>query len=132
MKMRLETDLPEDLEELIRKVIGAAIDVHRQLGPGFIESIYEQALCYELDLREIKYERQKEIVIPYKQIKLIGQRLDMLVEGQILLELKAIEQIAPIHEAQLLSYLKSTGLRAGLIINFNVKQLKYGIKRIVV
>ena len=129
--MRLESALPEDLETLIREVIGMAIEFHRQLGPGFIESIYEQALCHEFDSRSIRYERQKPIVIPYKTIKLSGQRLDLLVEGKLILELKSIEQIAPIHEAQLLSYLRSTGLRAGLIINFNVKQLKYGIKRMV-
>jgi len=99
MKMRIESSLPEDLEVLIRDVIGIAIEVHRQLGPGFIESIYEQALCYEFDLRGIAYERQKAITIPYKTIQLTGQRLDLLVEGKLLLELKSVEQIEPIHEA---------------------------------
>jgi GxxExxY protein len=130
--MKVTSNLPEELEELIRNVIGAAIEVHRHMGPGFIESIYEQALCHELNLRKIKFERQKEIVITYKGFKMSGQRLDILVAGQLILELKSVEQVMPIHVAQLISYLKSTGLRAGLLINFNVQQLKSGIHRVVV
>jgi GxxExxY protein len=132
MNMRIESDLPPDLEDTIRKVIGAAIEVHRNLGPGFLETIYEQALCYELDQRSISYARQKEIAIPYKSTKLIGQRFDMLVECRLILELKAVDMLMSIHEAQIISYLKALQLRAGLLINFNVKVLKYGIKRIIV
>jgi GxxExxY protein len=132
MKMKVASNLPEELEELIRTVIGAAIEVHRHLGAGFIEGIYEQALCHELNLRGITFERQKEITIVYKGLKMSGQRLDILVEAQLILELKAVEQIMPLHVAQLISYLKSTGLRAGLLINFNVQQLKSGIHRVVV
>jgi GxxExxY protein len=131
MKMRLESNLPDDLETLVRNVIGAAIEVHRHLGPGFLETIYEQALCYELSTRGITFERQKEIVVPYKNISISGQRLDIVVEGQVIVELKTVEQLLPLHEAQLLSYLKSTGIRVGLLINFNVKQLKTGMKRMV-
>lgn len=131
MRLKVESDLPDDQEELIRQTIGAAIEVHRLLGPGFLESIYEQALCHELSMRGIAYERQKEIIVPYKNVHLTGQRLDILVAKKLILELKAVEQIIPIHEAQLLSYLKSTGLRAGLIINFNVRRVKDGIRRMV-
>jgi GxxExxY protein len=132
MRMKIASDLPEELEELIRTVIGAAIEVHRHLGPGFIESIYEPSLSHELSLRGIKFERQKSIIINYKGLKISGQRLDILVEGQLILELKSVEEIAPIHVAQLISYLRSTKLRAGLLINFNVQQLKSGIHRVVV
>jgi GxxExxY protein len=132
MRLKVASDLREDLEELICTVIGAAIEVHRHLGPGFIETIYEQSLCHELSLRGVKFERQKEIIINYKGLKMPGQRLDILVEGRLILELKSVEEIAPIHVAQLISYLKSTKLRAGLLINFNVQQLKSGIHRVVV
>jgi GxxExxY protein len=131
MTLRIESSLPDDVEELIHRIIGAAIEVHRCLGPGFLESIYERALCHELGLRGIGYESQKEILVPYKGINIPGQRLDLLVEGKLVLELKAVDEIAPIHEAQLLSYLKTTGIRAGLIINFRVRQLKSGIRRMV-
>ena len=118
-------------EKLINRVIGAAIEVHRQLGPGFLESIYERALCYELELLGIPFETQVEILVPYKEISIPGQRLDLVIDNFLILELKAIEHILPIHEAQLLSYMKSTGLKVGLVINFNVKQLKSGIRRMV-
>ena len=129
--MQLDSPLPEVTEALIRNVIGAAIEVHRHLGPGFVESIYEQALAFELAERGVSFERQKEILVPYKGQFLPGQRLDFLVGQQIIFELKAVAQLLPIHQAQLLSYLKSTALRAGLLINFNVHQLKLGIKRVI-
>jgi len=131
MGLRLKSRLPDELEGLITEVIGAAIEVHRNLGPGFIESVYEYALCHELELRDIPYERQKEILVPYKDITISGQRLDLLVDGRLILELKAVEEISKVHEAQILSYLKSTGTRIGLIINFNVKRLKDGLRRMV-
>jgi GxxExxY protein len=123
--------IPEEDEELARRVIGAAIEVHRHLGPGFLESIYRRALCHELSLRGIPFEDEKELVVPYKDIRIPGQRLDILVAGRILLELKTVEAFAPIHQAQLLSYLKATGLRPGFLINFKVLVLKDGIKRLV-
>ena len=129
--MRIESDLPTELEVLMSVVIGAAIEVHRHLGPGFVESIYEQALCYELMERKVPFERQKEIAVPYKRAVLTGQRLDLLVDARLILELKAVAQILPIHEAQIMSYLKALNLRAGLILNFNVKQMRLGIKRLV-
>lgn len=129
--LSVASKLSEDKELLISRVIGAAIEVHRQLGPGFLESIYERALCYELESLGIPFEQQVDILVPYKEIVIPGQRLDLVVDNFLILELKAIEQILPIHEAQLLSYMKSTGLKVGLLINFNVKQLKSGIKRMV-
>ena len=130
-RLAVESKLPQDLEDLTYKVIGAAIEVHRHLGPGFLESIYEDALCHELELRGIPYERQREIVVPYKDIQIDGQRLDLVVDGRVLVELKTVDAIAPIHEAQLLSYLKTTSLQVGLIINFKEKRLKDGIRRFV-
>jgi GxxExxY protein len=121
-----------DLNQLSSKVIGAAIEVHKHLGPGLLESAYEECLCHELGLRGILYERQKELPIQYKNRKLdCGYRLDMVVEGAIILELKACERLEPIHEAQLLTYLKLSGLRLGLLVNFNVPILKNGVKRIL-
>ena len=101
--MQLDSPLPEVTEALIRNVIGAAIEVHRHLGPGFVESIYEQALAFELAERGVSFERQKEILVPYKGQFLPGQRLAFLVGQQIILELKAVAQLLPIHQAQLLS-----------------------------
>jgi GxxExxY protein len=132
MALRVRSDLPEALEALIQRVIGAAIEVHRHLGPGFVEKIYERALLHELKLQGIKVESQKEITVPYQDTLISGQQLDLLVEGQLILELKAVDQLTSIHEAQILSYLKAAGLRAGLLINFNVRMLKEGgICRIV-
>ena len=118
-------------EALAHQVIGAGIEVHRFLGPGFLESIYSKAMEHELRTAGLVVEREKEILVPYKDIQISGQRLDLLVGGRIIVELKAVESIAPIHEAQLISYLKSTRLRLGLIINFRVPVLKDGVRRIV-
>ena len=129
--MTIAADLPEETEQLIHQTIGAAIEVHRHLGPGYIELIYERARCHELSLRSIAYEFEKPITVPYKGLQIPGQRLDVVVDNRLILELKTVEAISPIHEAQLLSYLRSTGIRAGLIINFKVSQLKQGIRRFV-
>jgi len=120
-----------DINELTGSVIGAAIEVHKALGPGLLESVYEECLCRELNLRGIPYQRQKEIPIEYKGSKLdCGYRIDILVAETLILEIKACESLQRIHEAQLLTYLKLTGLKVGLVINFNVPVLKEGIKRI--
>ena len=120
-----------DINNLTGEVINAAIEVHKNLGPGLLESIYEECLCHEFGLRKIPYERQKELPIEYKGIRLNANfRLDALVNEQLILEIKACEALLPIHEAQLLTYLKLTGLKLGLLINFNVPMLKDGIKRI--
>ena len=120
-----------DINDLTGKVIGAAIEVHKALGPGLLESTYEECLCIELGLREIPYERQKWLPIQYKGVELeTGYRIDILVGDSLILELKACESLEPIHEAQLLTYLKLTGIKIGLLINFNVAVLKEGIKRL--
>ncbi len=120
-----------DIDELTSKVINAAIEVHKSLGPGLLESAYEECLCREFDLREIKYERQKDLPVQYKGITLnCGYRLDMVVEGKLIVELKACSALEPIHEAQLLTYLKLAGFKIGLLINFNVPVLRMGIRRI--
>jgi len=121
-----------DINKLTRDVIGAAIEVHKILGPGLLESAYEECLCHELKLRNISYERQKELPIEYKGIKLdCGYRLDIVVASKLILELKSCNNLEPIHKAQLLTYLKLTGIKIGLLINFNVPILKQGIKRII-
>jgi GxxExxY protein len=113
-------------------VIGVAIEVHRQLGPGFVENIYKLAMRHDLRLQGIPFECEKEIKVPYKDIQIGGQRLDLLVGGQLILELKAVEKLTGIHEAQIHSYMKTTGLKIGLLINFNVRLLKEdGIVRIL-
>ena len=129
MKTLIEPDQKAD--ELARAVIGAAIEVHRQLGPGFLESIYEEALCVEFENRQIPFERQKEISVSYKSRQIGVQRVDFLVGQSLIVELKAIEALADIHKAQVISYLKATHLSLGLLINFNVPVLKDGIQRIV-
>jgi len=121
----------EKLDELAKAVIGAAIEVHRELGPGFLESVYEEALCVELKLKGIPFERQVPIAVDYRGYRVGESRLDLLVDQALAVELKAVDVLAPIHHAQVLSYLKALGGRLGLLINFNVPVLKNGIKRIV-
>lgn len=116
--------------ETTQQIIGAAIGVHRQLGPGLLKSAYEECLCYELTSRKLSFERQKSIPLVYKEAKLdCGYRLDVLVEGKIVVELKSVEGLGPIHEAIILTYPKLSGHRLGLLINFNVPLLKDGIRR---
>ena len=120
-----------DINKLTAEVIGAAIEVHKILGPGLLESAYEECLCHEFGLRAMPHERQKELPIEYKGVTLdCGYRLDVVVAKMLILELKACERLEPIHEAQLLTYLKLTGIKIGLLINFNVPVLKQGIKRL--
>ncbi len=123
--------VPTGLDELARDVIGGAIEVHRELGPGFLESVYEAALAIELADRGFAVERQSPIRVQYKGHDVGEGRMDMLVERKLIVELKTVEEFAPIHTAQVLSYLKSTGLRLGLLVNFNVPRLKDGLKRII-
>jgi GxxExxY protein len=119
------------LDELARAVNGAAIEVHRVLGAGFLESVYEQALAIEFGLRQIPFQRQHPIALKYKG-QMVGEaRLDFLVGDQLIVELKAVDTIHPIHHAQVLNYLKATGLQLGLLLNFNVELMRDGIKRIV-
>ena len=120
------------LDTITGQVIGAAIDVHRALGPGLLESAYEACLAFELAGRGPMVERQKPLPIKYKEVELeAGYRLDLLVDRKVVVELKAVEHIAPIHKNQLFTYLRLSGHRVGLLINFNVKVLKSGIHRVV-
>lgn len=122
----------EEINSLTEIIIGAGIEVHRNLGPGLLESAYEACLEFELKKRGLKVERQVELPLRYKEVHLdCGYRLDLLVNGVVIIEVKAVNEIAPIHHAQLTSYLKLSGCRVGLLINFNVMLLKDGIKRIV-
>jgi GxxExxY protein len=122
----------ESLNDLSSEVIGAAVAVHQVLGPGLLESAYEMALCHELGLRGLNFERQKSLPLVYKGVSIEpGYRLDLLIENQLIVELKAIDKLAELHEVQVLTYLRLTGIRLGLIINFNVPLLTQGVRRIV-
>ena len=130
-KQRVEQGF-EEINELTKVIIGAAIEVHRTLGPGLLESAYEACLSYELAQRGLRFERQKPLSVVYKGINLdIGYRLDLLIEDQVVVEVKAVDELAPIHHAQLLSYLKLSGYKVGLLINFNVLILMNGLRRVV-
>ena len=119
--------------ELTELIIGAAIEVHRELGPGLLESAYEAALAHELALRGVRFARQKEMPVRYKGFLIeVGYRLDLLVEDQVIVELKAVTEMHPIYEAQLITYLRLSNIRVGLLINFNVPRLKEGIIRRIV
>jgi GxxExxY protein len=119
-------------DPLTHEIIGAALEVHRLLGPGLLESAYEECLAHELSIRKLEFRRQVPVPVVYKGVKLeCGYRIDILVAGSVVLELKSIEAIAPVHEATLLTYLRLSGNTLGLIINFNVTILKDGIRRFV-
>lgn len=117
-------------DNLTREIIGAAIEVHRALGPGLLESIYEEALCVELELRGLAFSRQVGIDVVYKERVIKGQRIDVIVEHEVVVEIKSLSKVPEIVLAQVLSYLKATGLKRGLIINFGEKRLVDGIKRV--
>ena len=118
---------------MTEQIIGAAIQVHRELGPGLLEASYETCLRHELTLQGLKFERQKAIPISYKGIALeAGYRLDFVIEKQVIVEIKSVSQLLPIHEAQLLAYLKQAGGGRGLLINFNVQLLKNGLRCLIV
>lgn len=119
------------LNELTNKIIGCAIKVHKQLGPGLLESIYEKALCIELELARLAFEVQKELKVKYRGKPIGEYRMDLVVEKSVVLELKCVENLNPVFNAQLLSYTKLGGYKLGLLINFNKKLLKDGIKRFI-
>ena len=119
-------------DELSNDIVGAAIEVHRELGPGLLESAYEAALCYELSARNLSFKRQQHLPVVYKDVRLdCNYRIDLLVEDLVIIELKAVERMEPLYEAQLITYLKLANLWLGLLLNFNVPVMKDGIKRIV-
>jgi len=120
------------MKEITQKIIGAAIEVHKTIGPGLLESAYEECLAHEMRIRGLNFERQVPLPVVYKGVTLdCGYRLDFLVERAVVVELKAVESLQPIHEAQVLTYLKLGGWTVGLLINFNVSVLRDGIKRVV-
>lgn len=120
-----------EINQITEKIIGAAIEIHKTLGPGLLESAYEECLCYELSRARISFRRQVDLPVSYKEVKLdCGYRIDILVEEEVIIELKTVEKLLPIHEAQLLTYLKMMDKRLGLLISFNVPVLRDGIKRI--
>lgn len=121
-----------EINDVSGLIVDAAVNVHKKLGPGLLESLYEEALCYELDKRELFFERQKQLQVPYDDIFLQADfRLDLVVDDRIVVELKTVEKILPIHEAQLLTYLKITNAKLGLLLNFNSFLMKDGIRRII-
>jgi GxxExxY protein len=125
-----DAEVVKNLNELTEAIIGSAMEVHRALGPGLLESTYEMCLCRELSIRGLRFQRQVPIAVEYKGVKLdCGYRADVVVEDSVLVEIKAIDSLQSIHEAQLLSYLKLGGWKIGLLINFNVELLKHGLRR---
>jgi len=121
----------DQLNEITEKIIGCAIEVHRHLGPGLLENVYEEALCVEFDLQGLRYGRQVKVPVNYKGRAIAEYRIDLLVEGSIVVEIKSVERYDPVFAAQVLTYLRVTSKRVGLLINFNSKLLKEGIKRFV-
>ena len=119
-------------EELTEQILGAAIEVHKALGPGLLESVYEECLCHEFGLRSLSFERQVEVPLVYKGARLAPiLRLDVIVEGRVILEIKSVDRLQSIHDAQLLTYLKLTGKKIGLLLIFNEQLLRKGLRRIV-
>lgn len=131
MALRIASSLPVDVEALITRIIACAIEVHRHLGPGFLERIYAEALAIELALNGLAFERERSLAVAYKGHAIRGQRIDLIVENAVIVEVKAVAALDPIFQAKLISYLRTTGCRAGLLINFNSRLLKDGLKRIV-
>src|SRR5262245_34877516 len=129
--LRIQSSLPNHLEDLVHRIIGCCIAVHRALGPGLLESIYARAIQLELAFNGIGFEREKAIPVRYRDELLCTQRLDLVIENQVILEVKSVERLSPVHRAQVLSYLHISGLRLALLVNFNVPVLQEGIKRIV-
>ncbi len=129
--LRVESTLPAETEQLITQVIGLCIEVHRVLGPGLLESTYVRAVCIELGAAKVSHERERLIAITYKCVPLARYRLDLVVADQLVLEIKCVERLQPLHRAQLLAYLRAAKIRAGLLVNFNVEVLREGIKRVV-
>jgi len=129
--LRVRSPLSQEVESVVTKVMDCAFALHRELGPGFKEIIYERAFRLELDSRGIRFESERTVEVKYRSWLIPGQRIDLIVEGVVLVEIKAVPRLKQLHEMQTLSYLKTTGLRVGLLMNFNSALLKNGLKRIV-
>ena len=128
---RVQSSLSDEEERIVSRVLDCAFNVHRVLGPGFKESIYQRAMCLEMDARGLKFECEKMIDVRYKQWVIPGQRVDLLVESRVLVEVKAIPRLRKIHSSQVYSYLKTMDIRIGLLLNFKAQVLKEGLKRVV-
>lgn len=131
MALRLASPVPPSTEAIATNVIDSALEVHRQLGPGLLEAIYADAMTIELEHRGVRFEREREVLLYYRERPLRVQRLDLVVENVVVIELKAIERLAAVHQAQMLSYLRAANLRPGLLMNFNSAWLKGNIRRII-
>jgi GxxExxY protein len=131
MFLRVQSTLPDDLENLIRETISCCIQVHRELGSGLLEGVYPRALAIELETRNIPFERERPAPVRYKGRIIYQQRIDLLVDGRLIVEIKSVERLHPSHVSQVISYMRTTGARAGLLINFKVPILKQGIRRLV-
>jgi len=129
--LRVASPLPEDLEKLVHGTIGACIQVHQELGPGLLEGVYPRAVALELDALGIPFELEKSIPVRYRGQVIYHQRIDVYVDQRLIVEIKSVDRLGPAHVAQVLSYLRATTTRVGLLINFNVPVLKQGIRRIV-
>ena len=129
--MRLPTPLDDETESVVEAIIGCAIRVHRELGPGFLESTYRNALCLEFQRGHIQFETEKPVVVRYQNVPIATHRLDLVVSERVILELKSVAALDAVHSAQLLSYLKATGMRVGLLMNFGAITLRAGLRRIV-
>ena len=129
--LRVKSPLPPEQEQIVESAMDAAFTVHRALGPGFREVIYKRAYLLELNSRSLKFESEKQILVRYKEWEIPGQTVDLIVEGILLVELKAVPRLRPIHRRQVVSYLQTTEIRVGFLINFNVGLLKHGFQRIV-
>ena len=125
------TPIPVATELVSNQVIGATLEVHRALGPGFLEKIYHEALCLELHARGVRFERERAVAVTYRGVAIPGQRIDLIVEECVLVELKATSRLDMVHDAKVISYLRTTGLRLGLLLNFNGRTMKEGVRRIV-
>jgi GxxExxY protein len=128
---RVASSLPLELEDLVRDVIGSCLEVHRELGPGMSEAVYSRACCVEFAIRGIPFEAEKSVPIRYRGQTLCHQRLDLFVDGRLVVEIKSVESIHPVHVAQAVSYLRATSTRVALVVNFNVPFLKLRIRRVV-
>ena len=131
MTILRDSSLPEKVEQVGHKIIGCAIEVHRRLGPGFKERIYSEALCLEMDATGLSFEREKAIIVRYRQWEIHGQRLDLVVAGLVIVEIMAVPRLKELHRRQVVSYLKATHLQLGLLLNFNVSVLRSGIRRVI-
>jgi len=129
--LKVHSPLTEETEARIEQIIGCGIRVHRELGPGFLESVYRNAFCVELEHSEVPFEREKPVVIRYRGLQVATHRIDLVIWQSVVVELKALKNVEEIHTAQLLSYLRATGLKVGLIMNFNGTTLKAGLRRVI-